>query len=144
MNENYAYLQFPSKSCNESFARSAVGCFVAQLDPTVEELNDIKTVVSEAVTNAIVHGYPSEIGKILVKMRIPQDNVLELSVQDWGIGIENISQAKTPLFTTGNEERAGMGFSIMESFMDSLKIRSRVGKGTTLILRRKFYRRPRL
>ncbi|MFI3253052.1 MAG: anti-sigma F factor [Eubacteriales bacterium] len=141
--DNYVNFQFASKSSNESFARSAVAAFVAQLDPTLEELNDIKTAVSEAVTNAIVHGYPEEIGKISVKIRIFGSNLLELTVQDWGIGISDIEKARSPLFTTGNEERAGMGFTIMESFMDSLKVRSQEGKGTTVVLRRKFHRRHR-
>ncbi len=141
--ENYASFQFPSKSSNESFARAAAACFVAQLDPNLEEINDIKTAVSEAVTNAIVHAYPHEIGKITMKLRIYPDNVLELSVQDWGVGISDIAQARSPLFTTGSEERAGMGFTIMESFMDEMKLRSKVGKGTTVTLRRKFHRRHR-
>lgn len=144
MNENYAYIQFPSKSCNESFARSAVACFVAQLDPTLEELGDIKTAVSEGVTNAIVHGYPDQLGRIVVKMRIISQQTLEISIQDWGVGIANITQAKQPLFTTGDQERAGLGFTIMESFMDSMKVRSRPGKGTSILLRRKFPRRPSL
>ncbi len=141
--DNYVNFQFPSKSSNESFARSAVAAFVAQLDPTLEELNDIKTAVSEAVTNATVHAYPEEIGKISLKLKIYGDNLLELTVQDWGIGISDIEKARSPLFTTGNEERSGMGFTIMESFMDSLKVRSQEGKGTTLVLRRKFHRRHR-
>ncbi len=141
--KNYAFFQFPSKSTNESFARTAAACFTAQLDPTLEELGDIKTAVSEAVTNAIVHGYPNEIGKISMKLRIFPDNILELTVQDWGVGIGDITQAKEALFTTGTEERSGMGFTIMESFMDSLKVRSKVGKGTTVVLRRKFHRRHR-
>lgn len=140
--ENYVFFQFPSKSTNESFARTAAACFTAQLDPTLEEINDIKTAVSEAVTNAIVHGYPDRIGKISMKLRIYSHNVLELTVQDWGVGISDLEQARTPLFTTGSEERAGMGFTIMESFMDSIKVRSTLGKGTTVILRRTFHRRP--
>ncbi|MFI3250644.1 MAG: anti-sigma F factor [Eubacteriales bacterium] len=139
--ENFATFQFPSKSCNEGFARSATACFVAQLDPTLEELNDIKTVISEGVTNATVHAYPDSIGKISIKLRLLEGNLLEITIQDWGVGIPNVDQARTPLFTTGNEDRSGMGFTIMESFMDSLKIRSREGKGTTIVLRRKFRRR---
>lgn len=142
--ENYAFFQFPSKSSNESFARTAAACFTAQLDPTLEEINDIKTAVSEAVTNAIVHGYPNQIGKISMKLRIFSDNILEVTIQDWGIGIADVTQARTPLFTTGSEERAGMGFTIMESFMDDLKVRTKVGKGTTVVLRRKFRRRGAL
>lgn len=142
--ENYVYFQFPSKSCNESFARTAAACFAAQLDPTLEEINDIKTAVSEAVTNAIVHGYPEDIGKISMKCRIYSENVLELTIQDWGVGIADVAEACTPMFTTGTEERAGMGFTIMESFMDSMKIRTALGKGTTVVLRRKFIPRGRL
>ncbi len=139
--ENYAQIQFPSKSTNEGFARTVAACFAAQLDPTLEEINDIKTSVSEAVTNAIVHGYPDEIGKIVLKMRILPGNTLELSVQDWGIGIPDLEKAREPMFSTGSEDRAGMGFTIMESFMDSIKVRSKSGKGTTVVLRRKFLRR---
>lgn len=142
--ENYAFFQFPSKSTNESFARTAAATFTAQLDPTLEEINDIKTAVSEAVTNAIVHGYPEKIGKITMKLRIYPENILELTVQDWGIGIDDLEKARTPLFTTGSEERAGMGFTIMESFMDSMKVKSTPSKGTTVTLRRKFCRRTPL
>lgn len=142
--ENYAYFQFLSKSCNEGFARTAAAIFVAQLDPTLEEINDIKTAVSEAVTNAIVHGYPDRIGKISMKLRIYPEQILELVVQDWGVGILDVEEARMPLFTTGTEERAGMGFTIMESFMDSMKVKSTVDKGTTVILRRKFVSRGRV
>ena len=123
--ENYVTLEFPSRSANEGFARAAAACFAAQLDPTLEEVNDIKTAVSEAVTNAIVHAYPDRIGR----------------VGDWGVGIADGEQARTPLFTTGSEERSGMGFTIMESFMDSLKVRSAPGKGTTVTMRRQIARR---
>ncbi len=139
--ENYTQIQFPSKSANEGYARTVAACFAAQLDPTLEEINDIKTAVSEAVTNAIVHGYPDKIGKIVMKLKIYPDSILELSVQDWGVGIPDVEQAKTPMYTTGAEDRAGMGFTIMESFMDTMKIKSKVEKGTTVILRRKFKRR---
>ena len=134
-------LEFPSRSANESFARSVVGSFAAQLDPTLEEINDVKTAVSEAVTNAIVHAYPDTLGKVVVRLRIREGQVLEIVVRDWGVGIPDIEQARTPLFTTGSEERAGMGFTIMESFMDSLKVRSSPGKGTTVTMRRKIARR---
>ena len=133
---NYIKMEFPSKSANESFARSAVACFVAQLDPTLEELGDIKTAVSEAVTNAIVHAYPDTIGKITLRAKITVDNAIEIVVRDWGLGIADIDRAKTPMFTTGGEERSGMGFTIMESFMDKLRIRSTPGKGTTVTMRR--------
>ena len=139
--ENHVVLEFPSRSANEGFARAAAACFAAQLDPTLEEVNDIKTAVSEAVTNAIVHAYPDVLGKIVLKLRIREDNCLEIVVRDWGVGIADVDQARTPLFTTGNEERSGMGFTIMESFMDSLKVRSVPGKGTTVTMRRKIARR---
>ena len=135
--ENQVILEFPSRSANEGFLRTAAACFAAQLDPTLEEVNDIKTAVSEAVTNAIVHAYPDTLGKIVVKLRIREDHALEIVVKDWGVGIEDIAQARTPLFTTGGEERSGMGFTIMESFMDTLKVRSVPGKGTTVTMGRK-------
>ena len=139
--ENQVTLEFPSRSANEGFARTAAACFAAQLDPTLEEVNDIKTAVSEAVTNAIVHAYPDVIGKVSVKLRIREGHILEIAVRDWGVGIADVEQARTPLFTTGNEERSGMGFTIMESFMDTLKVRSAPGKGTTVTMARKIARR---
>jgi len=141
--DNYITLEFLSRSANESFARGAVACFAAQLDPTLEELGDIKTAVSEAVTNAIVHAYPDHLGKIVIKARIISGNILELTVRDWGRGIPDIEKARQPLFTTGGEERSGMGFTIMESFMDSLSVRSQEGKGTRVTMRRRILpRRP--
>jgi stage II sporulation protein AB (anti-sigma F factor) len=139
--ENQVALEFPSRSANEGFARMAAACFAAQLDPTLEEVNDVKTAVSEAVTNAIVHAYPDALGKISLKLRLREDHSLEIVVRDWGVGIADVEQARTPLFTTGNEERSGMGFTIMESFMDVLKVRSTPGKGTTVTMRRKIARR---
>ena len=139
--ENYAKVEFPSRSANEGFARAAAACFAAQLDPTLEEINDIKTAVSEAVTNAIVHGYPDSIGKVSMRMRMLEDDVLEIVVRDWGIGITDVVQARTPLFTTGGEDRSGMGFTIMESFMDQMKVKSQPNKGTVVTLRRRFARR---
>ena len=139
--ENQVTLEFPSRSANEGFIRTAAACFAAQLDPTLEEVNDIKTAVSEAVTNAIVHAYPDTLGKIVVKLRIREDHALEIIVKDWGVGIEDVEKAREPLFTTGNQERSGMGFTIMESFMDSLKVRSTPGKGTTVTMGRKIARR---
>ena len=136
--ENYVTLEFPSRSANEGFARAAAACFAAQLDPTLEEINDVKTAVSEAVTNAIVHAYPDTLGKVELKLRLYPGNQLELIVRDWGVGIPDIEQARTPLFTTGNEERSGMGFTIMESFMDAVKVRSTPGKGTTVTMRKRF------
>ncbi len=139
--ENHVSLEFPSASANEGFARSAAACFAAQLDPTLEEINDVKTAVSEAVTNAIVHAYPDTLGKIVMKLRIRDDHSLEIIVRDWGVGITDVDQARAPLFTTGGEERSGMGFTIMESFMDTLKVRSQLGKGTTVTMRRNIARR---
>ena len=139
--DNHVSLEFPSRSANEGFARSAAACFAAQLDPTLEEINDVKTAVSEAVTNAIVHAYPDTIGKIAMKLRIREGQVLEVVIRDWGVGIDDVDRARQPLFTTGNEERSGMGFTIMESFMDSLRVRSVPGKGTTVTMRRKIARR---
>ena len=139
--ENHVTLDFPSRSANEGFARTAAACFAAQLDPTLEEVNDIKTAVSEAVTNAIVHAYPDTLGKISMRLRIREDHSLEIVIKDWGVGIDDVEQARTPLFTTGGEERAGMGFTIMESFMDTLRVRSTPGKGTTVTMRRAISRR---
>ena len=135
---NQVSLVFPSRSANEAFARTAAAAFAAQLDPTLDELGDVKTAVSEAVTNAIVHAYPDTLGKVEVKLRLYPGNQLELIVRDWGVGIPDIEKARTPLFTTGNEERSGLGFTIMESFMDSVKIRSTPGKGTTVTMRKRF------
>lgn len=138
---NYMILEFPSKSSNEAFARSAVACFAAQLDPTLEELGDIRTAVSEAVTNCIVHAYPTELGTIILRCRILKDNTLDIVVKDKGVGIADIEQARRPSYTTGGSERSGMGFTIMESFMSSLEISSSPGKGTTVHMRRKLLRR---
>lgn len=134
---NYIAMEFLSRSVNEGFARTAVAAFAAQLDPTLEEIGDIKTAVSEAVTNAIVHAYPNEIGKVSVRASIFDGNVLEIVVRDWGCGIENIEKAREPLYTTGGEERSGMGFTIMESFMDALIVRSKPQKGTVVTMKRK-------
>ncbi len=139
--ENYMALEFPSRSTNEAFARSAVACFAAQLDPTLEELGDIRTAVSEAVTNAIVHGYPDTYGLITLRCRILKDNVLDIVVKDKGVGIPDIDKARQPMFTTGGCERSGMGFTIMESFMTTVSVASKEGKGTTVHMRRKIQRR---
>ena len=139
--ENYMHLEFPSRSANEAFARSAVASFAAQLDPTLDELGDIKTAVSEAVTNCIVHAYPEKLGNITLRCRILKDNVLDIVIKDKGIGIADVEQAKRPAFTTGGTERSGMGFTIMESFMTSLEISSSPGKGTTVHMRRRIQRR---
>lgn len=139
--ENYMILEFPSKSANEAFARSAVSCFAAQLDPTLEELGDIRTAVSEAVTNCIVHAYPNEIGVITLRCRILKDHILDIVVKDRGVGIPDIEQARRPMYTTGGSDRSGMGFTIMESFMTQLDITSAPEKGTTVHMRRKLSRR---
>lgn len=139
--DNYMKLEFPSQSSNEGFARAAAAAFSAQLDPTMEEIGDIKTAVSEAVTNSIVHAYPDSIGKISMRLRIINGDTLEISIKDWGKGIENVSQAMTPLFSTGGEDRSGMGFTIMESFMDKLRVRSSPGKGTTVTMQRYIHKR---
>ena len=134
---NYIALEFLSRSVNEGFARTAVAAFAAQLDPTLDELGDIKTAVSEAVTNAIVHAYPDELGKIGLRASIFDGNVLELVIRDWGCGIADVDKAREPLYTTGGEERSGMGFTIMESFMDKLRVKSAEGRGTTVTMRRR-------
>lgn len=139
--ENYMILEFPSRSTNEAFARSAVACFASQMDPTLEELGDIRTAVSEAVTNCIVHAYPDGLGVITLRCRILKDNTLDIVVKDKGVGIENLDQARKPMFTTGGMERSGMGFTIMESFMTSFSVTSEPGKGTTVHMRRKLQRR---
>ena len=138
---NYIALDFLSRSVNEGFARTAVAAFAAQLDPTLDELGDIKTAVSEAVTNAIVHAYPDALGKISVRASIFEGNVLEIVVRDWGRGIADVDKAREPLYTTGGEERSGMGFTIMESFMDALIVRSRPGKGTVVTMKRRIAQR---
>ena len=139
--ENYMVLDFPSKSCNEAFARSAVACFAAQLDPTLEELGDIRTAVSEAVTNCIVHAYPDDLGIITLRCRILKDHILDIVVKDKGVGIPDVEQARRPSYTTGGSDRSGMGFTIMESFMTDLEISSKPQKGTTVHMRRKLMRR---
>ena len=139
--DNYMILDFPSKSSNEAFARSAVACFAAQLDPTMEELGDIRTAVSEAVTNCIVHAYPNGIGQITIRCRILKDNVLDIVIKDRGVGIPDIDKAREPMFTTGGFDRSGMGFTIMESFMTTFSVSSTLGKGTTVHMRRKLQRR---
>ena len=140
---NYINLEFPSRSSNEGFARMAAACFAAQMDPTLNELEDIKTAVSEAVTNAIVHAYPNTLGKIQLKGKILDGQVLEITVKDWGRGIPDVGKARQPMFTTGGEERSGMGFTIMESFMDKLTVRSTPGEGTSVIMLRTLPRRVR-
>ena len=125
---NYIAIEFPSRSVNEGLARAAVAAFAAQLDPTLDELGDIKTAVSEAVTNAIVHAYPQEIGKIALRACIFDGNLLEITVRDWGCGIADVEKAREPLYTTGGEERSGMGFTIMESAHCALEKRQGYGR----------------
>ena len=139
--ENEAALTFLSRSSNEGFARTTAACFAAQLDPTLDEINDIKTAVSEAVTNCIVHAYPDALGKILLRLRIYGRDTVEILVKDSGVGIPDVDKAMEPLFTTGNEERSGMGFTIMESFMDRVKVRSAPGKGTAVTMTKRLARR---
>ena len=138
---NYIAMEFLSRSANEGFARAAVAAFAAQLDPTLDELGDIKTAVSEAVTNAIVHAYPDALGKIGLRASLFEGGVLEIVVLDWGCGIEDVAKAREPLYTTGGEERSGMGFTIMESFMDSLSVRSAPGRGTVVTMKRRIAQR---
>ena len=131
---NEMRLTIDSRSVNERFGRTVVAAFAAQLDPTVEEINDIKTAVSEAVTNCIVHGYKNSLGKIYITVRIHDNGKVIISIRDKGCGINDISKAREPLFTTVGGDRAGLGFSVMESFMDKLTVRSKVGYGTTVTL----------
>ena len=138
---NYMILEFPSKSTNEAFARSAVACFAAQMDPTLEELGDIRTAVSEAVTNCIVHAYPDAMGVITLRCRILKDNVLDIVIKDRGVGISDVDAARRPAYTTGGSERSGMGFTIMESFMTTFEVTSKPEKGTTVHMRRKIRQR---
>ncbi|MBQ3379352.1 MAG: anti-sigma F factor [Clostridia bacterium] len=139
---NYLKLLIPARSVNEGFARAAVAAFASQLDPTLSDITEIKTAVSEAVTNAIVHAYKDTMGEIRIRARIINSDTLEVSVSDKGSGIEDIEQARTPLFTTCETgERSGMGFTIMESFMDSVKVTSRVGYGTKVVMRKRIITR---
>ena len=139
--QNYIKMEFPAKSVNEGFARAAVAAFASQLDPTLGEIGDIKTAVSEAVTNAVVHAYPEKLGMVMLRVRILPDEQLEIVVKDHGVGIPDVEKAKTPLYTTGDEERSGMGFTIMESFMDTVKVKSAPGKGTTVTMCRRIRKR---
>lgn len=139
--KNSMKLSFPSRSCNEAFARTAVASFAAQLDPTLDEIADIKTAVSEAVTNCIVHGYAETIGTVYITARITEDT-LTVSVRDKGRGISDVARAMEPSFTTAPEgERSGLGFSVMEAFSDTLRVRSAVGKGTVVTMTKRVGRR---
>ena len=130
--ENEVVLKFPSRSQNEGFARAVTAAFAARLDPTLEELGDVKTAVSEAVTNCIVHAYPDTIGLITLRLRALEGGILEITVKDSGRGIDDVDRARQPMFTTGGADRSGMGITIMESFMNTLSIRSAPGRGTTV------------
>ena len=135
---NEMTITFESRSSNEAFARSAVAAFIAQLDPTVGELNDIRTAVSEAVTNCVVHAYKDTIGKITINVRLTDNNIAVIKIKDKGCGIENIEKAMEPLYTTApEEERAGLGFAVMQSFSDNVRVRSTPGKGTAVTLTKK-------
>ncbi len=132
---NEMHLKFISKSTNEGFARSVVSTFILELDPTINEIADIKTAVSEAVTNSIVHGYKRESGMIYIDAKITQNKKVIIKIRDKGVGIENVEKAMEPLFTTSQqEERAGLGFTVMQSFMDNVKVKSAPNKGTTVTL----------
>lgn len=135
---NEMKLQIESRSVNEAFARACVAAFAAQLDPNIEEIADIKTAVSEAVTNCIVHAYPETVGKIYIWVGIYENNSVKIKIKDKGCGIADIKQAMEPLFTTLGEERAGLGFAVMESFCDKLRVNSKVGKGTVVTLEKTF------
>lgn len=130
-------MNFLSRSANEGFARATVAAFATQLDPTLEEINDIKTAVSEAVTNCIVHAYREKLGKIYISGEITDKNTIKIKIRDRGCGIENVEKAMEPLFTTVGGERAGLGFAVMQSFMDSIRVTSKLGKGTTVTLTKK-------
>lgn len=134
---NEMKIQFPSKSCNESFARVSVAAFVSMLDPTIDEIADIKTAVSEAVTNSIVHGYKDKLGIVYINAKIYDKNKIEIKIKDKGCGIEDINKAMEPMFTTCTTgERSGLGFAVMESFMDKIKVTSKIDKGTTVTLQK--------
>lgn len=134
---NQLKMIFDSRSVNESFSRMAVASFCSQLDMTVDELGDIKTVVSEAVTNCIVHAYKNEIGNIYITCTVFENGVIRITIRDKGCGIENVKQAMEPLYTSLGGDRSGLGFSVMESFSDKLKVRSKVGVGTTVTVEKK-------
>lgn len=134
---NEMKMNFPSRSTNESFARTAVAAFAAQADPTIEELADIRTAVSEAVTNCIVHAYREKTGTVYLECRLYESGRLMIRVRDRGCGIPNVKQAMEPLFTTGGEERAGLGFAVMQSFMDKLRVHSVPGKGTLVVMEKR-------
>lgn len=140
--QNHARIQFESKSVNENFARMVVAGFIASLDPTIAEMTDVKTAVSEAVTNCIVHAYKDFPGEIVLDLTLYDDNLVRIAVMDHGCGIENVEQARTPLYTTGDpDERSGLGFSVMENFMDTLRVTSRAGKYTRVVMTKRILSR---
>ena len=130
-------MMFMSRSSNEAFSRSVVSAFAAQLDPTIEGLSDIKTAVSEAVTNCIVHAYADTVGSVYITCEQFDDGVLRIKIRDKGCGISDLKKAMEPLYSSQQGERAGLGFTVMENFMDSLRVSSKVGKGTTVTMRKK-------
>lgn len=132
--ENEMNLSFLSKSVSESFSRSAVCAFVMSLDPTVSEMSDIKLAVSEAVTNCIVHGYKDTVGKVYINAKITSEGKVIIKVRDKGVGIPDVKKAMEPLFTTGEDDRAGLGFTVMQGFMDKVRVVSKEGKGTTVTM----------
>ena len=139
--KNEMNLSFPSHSCNESYARSAVCAFVSSLDPTLEELSDLRTAVSEAVTNAIVHGYRGTVGVVYISVKIYDDKDVRICVRDRGIGIADVAQAMQPFYSQGSDgegERGGMGFTIMQSFTDRVHVHSTLGKGTSVTMHKRF------
>lgn len=135
---NEMHLRFPSVSANEAFARASVATFVAQLDPTLDELCDTKTAVSEAVTNCIVHGYRDTIGMVNIDCLLYEGQRVVIRIRDRGCGIENVERAMEPLYTTAGDERAGLGFAVMQSFMDKLRVQSKPGQGTTVTMEKTF------
>lgn len=134
--KNSMKVTFPSRGANEALARMVVSAFITEADPTVEELCDIKTAVSEAVTNCIVHAYPECLGEIYITAALSQDNRVTIRIKDRGCGITDVEKAMEPLFTTGGSERAGLGFAVMQELMDEVRVTSRPGKGTVVTLRR--------
>ena len=142
--ENSVKIQFDSLSANEAFARGAAAAFLARYDPTVPQLADIKTAVSEAVTNCIVHAYPDRIGPVTLCIAVYPERLVKITVMDKGVGIPDIGRAMEPLFTTGNpEERSGLGFAVMQELMDEVRVTSRAGGGTTVRLRRRLSQKAR-
>lgn len=141
MVKNSFSMNLMARSSNESFARTTVSAFAIQLDPTLEEISDIKTAVSEAVTNCIVHAYKEKIGKIYISAELIENNTIKIKIRDKGCGIENVEKAMEPLYTTVGGERAGLGFAVMQSFMDSVKVKSTLGKGTSIVMTKRISQR---